>query len=340
MAMTDFRPGQQGYVLLAMLLVMFVSGTSFMLSAVDTRQTVALREQQELVRQLALAKEALLAYAANTSALYADAMGPGYLPCPDANDSGLPDVASGLESSTSGLCPSTTTLGRLPEYVPTPNGDFRINDYYADVDQQFWYAVSNLHLRTSTTTTSSNRTDSSLARLSLDGTGDIVALIIAPGDAFASQDRSSNQTLYSNYLDSGNGQSSAYVSSGNPDSFNDQIIAITHDELMQFVGASMASRIREELSSYYQTNGGYPWGNSFGNNYYAQEDFFTEISNDWLGTEGWNQNQNAGWGYRRSQRTYYQSSLSSTFSFHMHGCSGMRFQMTASGTFTRTGSNC
>lgn len=338
---------QHGYVLLSLLLVLFVSGSSYMLTAFNNRQSTALKDQQELIRQLAEAKAALLAYAASTPELFNQAIGPGYLPCPDTDNSGLPDVASGSETDPAGLCPIGTTLGRLPQYVPTNNGDMKLNNYYAGVDRQFWYAVSSLHLRTSNNTPSSDKTNSNLARLTLDGTTGIAALIFAPGEALETQDRISSDTLYSNYLDGTNGSNASnFISTytANPELFNDTVIAITHSELMQFLGARMTDRIQAELASYHEDNNDYPTGILYSGTYYAQQSFFSEIANGWLASESWNSNNNYCCGYRISNRTYYttysHADGSDAFSLRFFGCTNMTFSISIAGSFSRTGESC
>jgi hypothetical protein len=351
------RP-QQGYILLALLLILFVSGSSFMLSAVSTTQSVALREQAEVARQLAEAKAALLAYAANTPGLYADAIGPGYLPCPDADNSGLPDAAVGDEDDPDALCPSGLQLGRLPEEVVTDAGKFPLNSYYAGRDQQFWYAVSPLHLRTSTNTASGNKTNSALTRLTLDSTAGIAALIIAPGAELPTQDRQANPLLYSNYLDGTNGSSSTNFKSQyveNPELFNDQVVAITHNELMQHVGMAAAARLQKELDADYAANGNdypncliYNW---YGELYYicpyVRSLFFNAWNGGWISAEQWNAYSGT---YSYAGNTYYNLSrtlFNRTPSLYwpnpyvrFYGCSNMTFILTYGQGVRRQGDTC
>lgn len=352
------RLHQRGYVLLALLLVLFVSGSSYMLNAIGSRQSAALQDQQELSRQMAQAKAALLAYAANTPGLYADVIGPGYLPCPDANNNGLPDATSSDETDPDALCPTGLSLGRLPEYIVTDNGRFELNSRYANLDEQFWYAVSPLHLRTSFNTLANNKTSSTLTRLTLDSTSRIAALIIAPGEALETQDRIDNPLLYSNYLDGTNGSSTTnYISqySANPDLFNDRVLAITHDELMQYVGHAAASRLQQELDNDYEDNGNdYPtcliyfWS---GTNYYlcpyVNNEFMNAWDDGWISAEQWDAYSGTynyyGTTYYNLSRTLYQRnplSMSNTPYVRFSGCTSMNFVLYHDSGIERIGDTC
>lgn len=352
------RLPQHGYVLLALLLVLFVSGSSYMLTAFGNRQAAVQQEQQERSRQLAQAKAALLAYAANTPALYDDAIGPGYLPCPDADNSGLPDAVSGDEEDPDALCPASLSLGRLPEQVITATGRFELNSRYADADEQFWYAVSPLHTRTAYNTVANNRTNASLTRLTLDSTSRIAALVIAPGEALETQDRIDNPLLYSNYLDGTNGSSATnYISqySVNPAQFNDQVLAITHDELMQVAGHAAATRIKQELDADYAANGNdYPtcliyfWA---GTNYYlcpyVDSEFMNAWDGGWVSAEQWDTFSGTysyfGVTYYNLNRTLYMRnplSFSNAPYVRFSGCTNMNFVLRYTSGIERSGNSC
>lgn len=344
---------QKGYVLLAMLLVFFVSGSSLMINALNNRQSTAVREQLELQVQMAAAKEALLAYASNTSTLYADLIGPGYFPCPDMDNDGLPDLAS--LSDPHSLCASSTTVGRLPKYVPLPsNNKFDLSSAFANLDKQFWYAVSPLHLRTTYNTSASNKTNASLSRLTLDGTSNIVALIIAPGDALDTQNRASNRTLPSNYLDGTNGSSATnFISqyTANPEQFNDQVLAITHDELMQALGRNVAARIRFELETDFTVNdNNYPSCFQYSGNSYCpwiHQSFKNSVNGGWLNAEGWNAHSSTftysgSTYYFLTQSVYTRISAAADPTIYFFGCAQMVFTLNHVNIngVTRAGDTC
>jgi len=329
--------------------VFFVSGSSLMISTMNNRQSTALKQQQELQIQLAAAKAALLAYAANTPQLFDDAVGPGYLPCPDISNSAVGTTT----------CTATSTskiLGRLPEYVLDSNGSkFAINDHYAGVDQQFWYAVSPYHLRETSNTfrDARNRTDAvTYNRLKLDGVDDIAALIIAPGSALATQDRASNLNLYSNYLDGTNGSSATdYISlyNDNPEAFNDTVLAITHDELMQVAGYRMAAKLKTYLDA---AHGGtsYPSSCYLSGAQRVQLTYFTALKQSWSDIEDYDLRSSSAYtslacspntvSYYRPSRTYYTLTGNNTATVYFRGCNLMTFQLTYGGGITRVGDTC
>ncbi|MCL2345168.1 MAG: hypothetical protein FWC58_04885, partial [Desulfobulbus sp.] len=89
--------------------------------------------------------------------------------------------------------------------------------------------------------------------LSLDGQGDIVALIIAPGAALAGQSRPSNNVA--DYLDDLNGNpatsnrdgSNAYFSGPASSQFNDRLIAIDRHTLMNALAPLILGTIRQSV---------------------------------------------------------------------------------------------
>jgi hypothetical protein len=88
--------------------------------------------------------------------------------------------------------------------------------------------------------------------LRLDGTTEIVALIIAPGEALGFQDRSAGQLDAGNFLEGGNedGDFSFFTSdTTNPAGFNDRIIAITRNELIPYIAGNAALEIKRRLDA-------------------------------------------------------------------------------------------
>lgn len=344
-------PRHHGYALLALLLIMFVSGTSFMIGALGNRQSAALAQQQELSRQLVLAKESLLAYAAHTPVLYGNNLGPGFLPCPDTDNNGWPEATTGddFEDEANTLCPAGVTLGRLPEKITTPGGLYRFNDYYAGVDLQFWYAVARQHVRT-TSNPAANRTNSSLSRLSLDDTDGIVALIIAPGAELDTQARTDNNLLPSNYLDWDNAQDAfattdfITVYEANPELFNDTVLPITHDELMQVAGFAAVSRIKVKLDDFNDSNGQYP-SNSWWNQQCVQSSYLTAMDDPWMASEGWNSSSDCSlwiWTSRLPTMSFYSRNAtdSDKATLYFSGCTNMKFEITHDGGIDRVGDQC
>src|SRR5689334_15590187 len=85
-------------------------------------------------RALAQAREALIAYAAERP--IDAAVGPGYLPCPDADDDGWAESTCG---SLSGHLGQADRLGRLPWKT------LGLPDLRDGAGERLWYAVSTRH---------------------------------------------------------------------------------------------------------------------------------------------------------------------------------------------------
>lgn len=239
--------GNGGYILLTLLLVVFVLGSSLMLGSFNNRLPASLAQDDALLRDMQAAKAALLFHTAKTPQLYNNTIGPGYLPCPDEDNDGEADSDSAVTCTTTGL-------GRLPQSVELPGTGnfFALSDAYAESDQKFWYAVASEHIYNGTHAPADGKTSATAERLSLNGKPRYVALIIAPGPALPGQSRTPNsdeQFVPGNYLEGANSNGDTlYETSGDdPDSFNDRILGISHDELMRYAGMSVAQAIKDTL---------------------------------------------------------------------------------------------
>ena len=347
---------EDGYIMIALLLIMVVGGSSFVLAGLSNRQSAYLAQQKELHIQMEEAKAALLAYAANSSNLYSDARGPGFFPCPDTDKDGQPQAT----------CNSNTArIGRLPEYENFSGTYFRFNDTYKGTDQQFWYVVGPRYVYDTATASnrrSRNRTSTSLSaatsyRLKLDGTTGYVAFIIAPGEALGTQDRATGATSYANYLDGNNGDNGFdfYTSdSTSPELFNDQILGITLDEYMVAVGAAVARDMKTVIDAYAANpltgNGSYPSdsgsltstscptsssGTTFSNLFDAQHVWLR----DGYGTSAGNGNNNERWSCP-SGVYWNRLSVTSTGELKFNGCTNLKFTMTYGGGIVRSGNGC
>lgn len=330
------RTAQQGAVFLALVLVLFVSGSTLMLGALNNRQTTALAQQSELHYQMERAKASLLAYAGSTANLFDNARGPGYFPCPDTNNDGLPEANCDTDSAL---------VGRLPEYETIGSSRFMFNDAYAGIGQQFWYVVAPRYVwrsvkddkRRSRTRTSSDY--GSGYWLTLDNESEYVAFIIAPGEELTTQNRSTGPTDYANYLDGLNGSSDFdfYTSySSNPELFNDQIIGITRDEFMLYTGAAVASAVKEVMDEYNAIYGIYPQDSSscctFRNQFDDEHAWLIFDFNDGNGERWSSTSYGLTW-----DRNWPNQDMGTVY---FYGCSGLSFTMTYGGGITRTGSGC
>jgi hypothetical protein len=262
------RKTQRGAVLLVLFLIVFSVAASVFLSSVNTH-SVEVARLLDTRSEMGNAKQALISYAINYHQLGFDYVddatiqdeGPGRLICPDVDNDSLAD-------STIALC-TDYVRGRLPETFITGGSTtvtVTLNDYFSDIDQQFWYVVSPTFKEIATTTVNHLTT----GNLTIDGETGYIAVIIAPGEALAGQDRIASNTLASNYLEQGNLAGTDFVNSypADPDNFNDQVIGIKASELKleelrinetnNTTPSIFYENARQEFYAYYLANGDLP----------------------------------------------------------------------------------
>ncbi|TDJ65139.1 MAG: hypothetical protein E2O35_07665 [Proteobacteria bacterium] len=243
------RRRQQGVILLTLILVILAAGSYVMLRALNVGARNS--SYDEAVTQAALkeAKLALIGYAVNTPVLTPSNLGPGRLPCPDLTGDGAP--AGGC--SLGGANPTT---GWFP-YSEVGTG--RIKDASG---ADLWYAVAESHryfLTTPINTDTGDTTDD----LSVDGSDDIVAVIIAPGLALAAQDRSDSPGI-TDFLEGDNASlGDAEFTRVGAEPFNDDVVTITRAELMTAVEKRVLGEVRNRLNDYFVTHVGFPWLSPF-----------------------------------------------------------------------------
>ena len=181
--------------------------------------------------------------------------GPGYLPCPDRTDpvNGTPGLIGSAGSSCS--LSGGTIIGRFPWKT------LNTSDLRDHTGERLWYAVSE-NFKNNPKVLPYLNSDSP-GTISVDAVEDIVAVIIAPGTPVATQDRDiSNAAALinaANYLEGGNESGFDSYTSRATGEFNDQIIYITRQELMDSVEQRVVNRVRGILQNYYATYGAYPW---------------------------------------------------------------------------------
>jgi hypothetical protein len=308
--LTGIRHKQRGAVLLVLFLTLFAAGATLFLSSVNTH-TVEIRRHQDVRAELTSAKQALIAYAINYHTYgfdndgdtFTDDEGPGRLICPDVDNDGLADTA--ITACTDYV------RGRLPQSFSYSGNTFNLNNSFADIDRQFWYVVSPAFKEIAATDVNPQ----TAGDLSIDGKAGYIAVIIAPGEALAGQDRSSSQIAATNYLEQDNLSGTSFINSypDNPDAFNDQVIGIHASELtIEIIEKIWDKEIenfpsninnfiefrRQELHAYYLAEGDLPTGNEFG-------DYIQNKGYGWLIDEGYfdtsyaNFNRNTSYPYVR-----------------------------------------
>lgn len=221
---------QKGAVLILMFTAMIITATTFILSAINNRSP---QVQDRINKQIEMVKikEQLLGYALNYADYNTVDRGPGRLPCPDTNN----DANGQMDCSG-------RTLGRLPRSInPAGAGPTPLSDRYANLDQQFWYAVSP-GFRENVGVLNSNVTNF----LTLDGANGFAALIISPGLALDSQARPGGNQI-SAYLETATADTATvFISEHATDStlFNDSIITITGEEVMTYATLRAAQEFK------------------------------------------------------------------------------------------------
>ena len=235
------KRAEKGAALLVMMLVLVVGAGTLLVSKLN--RNLALRQNQgQDAAALAKARAALIGYAMR------HASQPGQLPCPDRDNDGEAEAS----------CNSAARqVGRLP-WKTLDLGDLRDGS-----GERLWYVVSDGHRPNGSAQLNSDTP----GRLSLDSTGDLVALLIAPGAALSGQNRS-NANNRSRYLDQANADlDGAYVSTwpvNDPPDFNDRVLGISRGELMRFVEVRVGAEARKALLAYQAANGYYPWAAALG----------------------------------------------------------------------------
>lgn len=240
--MKAWRSKQAGMVLYALLLGL-LGFAGYMAYAQGSARHARLMNERDQHAAMARAREALIARAVN------DANRPGSLPCPAAlkqHDPNAPRPGDGRAELLAGNhCPNL--IGRLPWTtldIPQPLDD-NLNT--------LWYVMApGLRDHQSASPINSDTPTG----LSLNGEGDIAALIIRPGAPLAGQQRPSNNPA--DYLE-------ASLSNGSPRDFriapesNDSILSISRSSLMAAVELRIAHKVRYCLSEHARLSGRYPW---------------------------------------------------------------------------------
>lgn len=272
------RARQQGAVLLVFMLVLIV-GSSYMLVSRLNEYTQAYKRLSKTQIALEEAKLALLNYAMNYPDLENPTdrtKGPGYLPCPDEGPNTTPSpVPTKYEDSLNdgrmeANCADSTgsTFGRLPYK------DLGLADLRDSSGERLWYAVSqNFKYNQSSNHVLNSDTPGTI---SVDGAGDVVAVIVAPGEPLSSQSGRHNDVerdqlldrkaylVADEYVESDNATVGdlSYISSDSGD-FNDQVVAITRAELMAVVEQRVVNEARRVLAQYQGSYAAYPWLSPF-----------------------------------------------------------------------------
>lgn len=247
----------RGAALLVFMLVMLMVVSGVLIERLSARAALANKRSAEATQALAAAKAALIAYAVQ------DDNRPGELPCPDFDyDGGLAfsPPAPSISDYSGSNCRSR--LGWFPyRAVDTP-------ELLDDSGARLWYAVSDVY-RTNSGVALNSETPGTL---DLDGTTDVVAVIIAPGEALDTQARPVQSVPLDAVADRGqylenvnaDGNLDTYVSTPGSD-FNDRVMIITRAELMREVEKRVVGEVLGSLKTFHAAHGVFPWPVAYSN---------------------------------------------------------------------------
>lgn len=238
------------------MLMVMVMGISTAL--VGSLSTTALKNarQETTAAVLALARDALLGRAVSDDNM------PGSLPCPDTDDDGSAEMFSGNN------CPSY--IGRLPWRT------LKLADLRDGNGERLWYALSPAFRNHSSAQPLNSNTKGALLVYNADGTSlqtqsdySAVAVIFSPGRPLGSQVRNTvaERNNATNYLDTANSWNNAsasgpFIAGATSDTFNDQLIFITTQNMLPLVEQRVAGTVKQALNNYYSANGYYPWADN------------------------------------------------------------------------------
>lgn len=245
---------QSGAAVLVFVLLIVTFAATLLITKLN-RSSSQLYRDEVTMKALQKAKTALLGYAvsypdlASTTVINA---GPGYLPCPDDDypPDGSPDSCSAF------------AIGRLPwEFI----GLDEIRD---SAGEPLWYLMAddfkNIGSGRYYPINSETPADTDLI---VDTTTEVIAVIIAPGFSFAGQNRPSANV--GDYLEGDNSNNDASFVTQAIGEFNDQLLTITRQELMQAIEKRVlgeVAKINRRYATVYDDNGlSFPYLSSFRN---------------------------------------------------------------------------
>lgn len=248
-ALRTFAPimqRQQGATLMIMLIIMIIGVTTFLVTALSSSALKSARDQTA-TDVLVQARDALIGRAVS------DAAHPGSLPCPDTTNTGNADSFAGSD------CPSY--IGRLPWKT------LGLPDLRDGNGERLWYALSPT-LRDSNAAQPIN--SDTQGWLSLTGTislNNVAAIVFAPGAPLCGQSHTTNAA--NQYLEALNSVSPTSPTSAvvriasndcNNSPYNDNLLAITTDQIFQPVEKRIAREVKACLDNYAALSSNkYPW---------------------------------------------------------------------------------
>ncbi len=214
------RRSQTGAALLIATLVLLLTAGHLSWRALSTNRQLQ-QQQQQRQQLLARAKQALIGYATHYVDNYNGGAGPGHLPCPDTEHAG-PDDNGSPDSSC-----KAHEIGRLPTTWLRDDTALALYPFSRSQARRFWYVPAE-DFRYCCSQRVNGFTAGSLR---VDDTTDVVAVLIDPGPPLQGQVRPSDNPA--DYLEQENADGDTDFVSHASGLFNDHLIYITRDEIMQ-----------------------------------------------------------------------------------------------------------
>jgi hypothetical protein len=242
------RRAQRGVALLGLLAIAVMVFAYVLTSRLNAASRFVGIDRDSNAKVLSQAKQALIGYMAQQAAMPGE-NNPGHLPCPEA-PANFGTVNEGIEAS---FC-AAPAVGRLPWRT------LGLGKLVDAAGEPLWYAVSVGWHRPSSAATLTINSDSPSGQLNMNGTasGDVVAVIIAPGAAMTVQ-ASADCTAWTqtratagvpdlrNYLECGN-DAANYVTSSAGNTFNDQVLQVARADVLPALEAAIAERMQREIA--------------------------------------------------------------------------------------------
>jgi hypothetical protein len=253
---------QHGAAFIVMLVIMVLGVTTVLVGSLSSAG-LKIKRDVKTAEALAQAKDALIGLAV----IYNDY--PGSLPCPDTDNDGISDAGGSTN------CPHY--IGRLPWKT------LGLPDLRDAVGERLWYSLSANVRRYDSVRPLNSDTTGTLNVIGTNTANNLVAIVFAPGSTIGTQSRSASNAFCTttgdtrkeslcaaNYLEGSNADPSPgsspnqnYQNANTSVQFNDQLITISHDQLVSKVEKRVGAEIKNILNTYYAAWGALPFAAPF-----------------------------------------------------------------------------
>lgn len=279
---------QNGIALLGLLALIVLGASWWLVSALATPANRVASDREHNAKVLAQAKTALIGTVGLMAGDIAEA-NPGRLPCPEAPGSANNGAGAVFNDADDGVAAGNCNLpavGRLPWRTL---GIDKLTDASGE---PLWYVVSPAWALSMAVPQTTINSQGPAGQLTLDGAGDVVALIIAPGRALniaagggcVARNQTRARVMNTawdarDFLDCANSDAdAAFATNGPTGSFNDQVVAVTSGEVLPVIESAVADRFVRQMGANMRYCGGlwapctgggaavyYPFAATFGN---------------------------------------------------------------------------